>query len=144
VATEKRLAYVKKANQFVIAVRLDLEMDSLKYRKWGGLQRAKSGDWLVDNQGDVYTVDAKTFARTYRPLLGAGRRLTGRYTKITPVWAHVATAPGKIKTKEGASSYKRGDYIVYNDRDGTDGYRISAAKFKAMYRRRPSKRRKSG
>jgi hypothetical protein len=144
VATAKRLEYVKKASQFVIAVRLDLEMDGIEYRKWGGLQRAKRGDWLVDNQGDVYTVDAKTFARTYRPLLGGKRRPTGRYMKITPVWAQLATAPGKIKTKEGASSYKRGDYIVYNNRDGTDGYSISAARFKTMYRRRPARRRKSG
>jgi acetylornithine deacetylase/succinyl-diaminopimelate desuccinylase-like protein len=27
---------------------------------------AKAGDWLVDNGGDVYTVDAEVFARTYR------------------------------------------------------------------------------
>src|SRR5262245_53084089 len=65
----KRAQYRKKASQYVVAVRLDLETDGLVYRKWGGTQRAKAGDWLVDNDGDIYTVDAEVFARTYERVL---------------------------------------------------------------------------
>jgi hypothetical protein len=50
----------------VAAVRLALDTEGLVYRKWGGQQHAKPGDWSVDNDGDVYTVDAGVFARTYR------------------------------------------------------------------------------
>jgi hypothetical protein len=124
----RRQKYQKKASQAVIAIRLDLKTDGFEYEKWGGKQRAKRRDWLVDNDGDVYTVDAKSFARTYERL-----RL-GTYVKIAPVWAEVATEAGSIKTKEGQSSYRRGDYIVYNNRSGRDGYCVSAAKFKSMYR----------
>ena len=125
----RRVKYRKKPSQFVVAVRLDLETDGLSYRKWGGRQRAKRGDWLVDNDGDVYTVAARVFARTYR------RTRSGWYVKKTPVWAEVATKAGRIKTKEGASAYRKGDYLVYNLRDGRDGYSMSPAKFKAMYTR---------
>lgn len=124
----KRRKYRKRASQYVIAVRLDIDTDGLSYRKWGSKQRAKRGDWLVDNDGDVYTVDAKSFARTYR------RLRPGIYLKTTPVWAEVATRPGSVKTKEGESHYKRGDYIVYNERNGDDGYCTPATKFKAMYK----------
>jgi hypothetical protein len=81
-----RLRYRKKANQFVTAVRLNLDTDGLVYRKWGGRQRGKRGDWLVDNHGEVYTVDARSFARKYR------RLSPGVYVKATPVWAEVAPA----------------------------------------------------
>jgi len=124
----KRRKYRKKASQFVVAVKLDLDTDGLVYRKWGGTQQAKPGDWLVDNDGDVYTVDGDVFARTYE------RLRPGVYVKTTPIWAEVATEAGSVKTKEGASHYRRGDYIVYNERNGGDGYCITAAKFKAMYR----------
>jgi len=124
----KRRKYQKKQNQPVTAVKLDLDMDTLQYRKWGGLQRAKRGDWLVDNDGDVYTVDARTFARTYK------RLRQGIYVKTTSIWAEVATQPGTIQTKEGASKYARGDYIVYNNRNGSDGYCVAAKKFRTMYK----------
>jgi hypothetical protein len=117
----KRARYRKKANQYVIAVRLDLDTDGLVYRKWGGTQRAKRGDWLIDNGGDVYTVDAKSFSRTYE------RVAAGRYLKTTPVWAQVATEAGSVQTKEGTSSYKRGDYIVYNNKNGTDATRVPSS-----------------
>lgn len=125
----KRLKYRKKKSQAVTAIRLDLETTGLKYTKWGGEQSAKRGDWLVDNNGEVYTVDSKTFARTYL------RVDPGRYVKKTPVWAEVATAPGSVRTKEGATRYKRGDYIVYNERNGGDAYAMTARQFKAMYER---------
>ena len=125
----QRRKYHKKANRPVVAVRLDLDTKGIAYRKWGAMQRAKRGDWLVDNRGDVYTVDGRVFARTYKQLR------PGVYVKTAPVWAEIATKAGSIKTKEGASHYKRGDYLVFNDRSGRDGYCVSAARFKAMYRR---------
>jgi hypothetical protein len=126
----ERLRYRKKADEAVTAIRLDLALvTSIKYRKWGGEQRAKRGDWLVENEGEVYTVESKSFARTYR------RVEPGRYVKKTPVWAEVATENGRVQTKEGATRYKRGDYIVYNERSGADGYAITAKRFKAMYER---------
>jgi hypothetical protein len=112
----------------VCAVRLDLDTAGFWYRKWGGRQRCKRGDWLVDNAGDVYTVDARVFARTYK------RVRAGVYVKSTLVWAERARRAGSIATKEGRSRYKAGDYIVYNDRSGRDGYCMSARKFRSLYR----------
>ena len=123
----KRRRYRKKATQFVVAVQLNLDTDGFMYRKWGGKQRANRGDWLVENNGDCYTVNGKVFRRTYR------RLRPGTYVKTTPVWAEVATTAGSVKTKEGESRYRKGDYLVSNNRNGTDSYCMSAAKFKAMY-----------
>jgi hypothetical protein len=50
------------------------------------------------------------------------------------VWAEVATRNGSVKTKEGRSRYRKGDYLVFNHRNARDGYCIEAVKFKAMYR----------
>ncbi|MGD8647134.1 MAG: hypothetical protein PVH85_23525 [Desulfobacterales bacterium] len=122
-----RRRYRKKADQFVVAVQLDLDTDGFIYRKWGAEQRCQQGDWVVDNDGDHYTVDGEVFARTYRKLS------PGIYVKTTPIWAEVASEPGKVVTKEGASHYQAGDYLVSNNEDGTDAYCISAAKFESMY-----------
>ena len=119
--------YRKKTGQAVVAIQLNLDSEGLIYKKWGGEQKGKRGDWLVDNQGDVYTVDAEVFAGTYRKVG------SGQYVKTTPLWAKAATTAGTIKTKEGSSNYNPGDYLVYNDPSGTDGYCMSAEKFKAMY-----------
>jgi hypothetical protein len=122
-----RKRYRKKADQFVIAVRLDLDTPGITYRKWGAEQKCKAGDWLVDNNGDVYTVEAGAFARTYRSVG------PGIYVKTTPIWAEKATRPGSVPTKEGQSHYHAGDYLVSNNEDGSDAYCISAAKFDSMY-----------
>jgi hypothetical protein len=122
-----RQRFVRRPDRPVIAIRLALDLKSLVYQKWGDEQRAKSGDWLVDNDGDVYTVDAGSFARTYRQ---TGH---GTYVKTTPVWAEQATQAGSVKTKEGATHYEAGDYLVSNDSDGTDAYAISAGKFETLY-----------
>jgi hypothetical protein len=111
----------------VVAVRLALDMDALVYRKWGGEQHAKPGDWLVDNGGDVYSVDADVFARTYR------QTGTGTFVKTTPVWAEKATAAGSVRTKEGATRYQTGDYIVSNDEEGSDLYAMTAEEFERLY-----------
>jgi hypothetical protein len=125
--TAERRKYVKRADQAVIAVQLTLDTAGFTYAKWGATQTCKPGDWIVDNGGDVYTVDAGTFARTYRPI---GQ---GAYVKTTPVWAEVADAPGQVRTKEGATGYERGDYLVFNEADGSDPYAVSKTRFEAMY-----------
>ena len=123
----ERRRYRKKANASVTAVRLSVDTDGFTYTKWGAEQRCKRGDWVVDNEGDVYTVDADVFARTYR------RLGPGVFVKTTPVWAEVADAPGAIATKEGKTHYERGDYIVFNEERGGDGYAVAAKKFEEMY-----------
>lgn len=125
--TPVRRRYRKRANQFVVAVRLNLDTEGFTYAKWGATQHCKPGDWLVDNGGDIYTVDGTVFDATYRVLS------PGLYVKTTPVWAEVATAPGRVATKEGASHYDAGDYLVSNNEDGSDAYCVTAAKFDAMY-----------
>lgn len=122
-----RRKYAKKASSAVVAVQLDLETEGFTYRKWGDVQTCKAGDWLVNNDGDVYTVDRETFARTYRAV---GQ---GSYVKSAPVWAEVAAQAGRIQTKEGATHYEAGDYLVYNDPDGEDGYAMKAESFRRMY-----------
>ncbi len=125
----ERLKYVKRANQPVVAVQLALETAGFTYKKWGGIQRCKAGDWIVNNSGDVYTVDGDTFARTYR---ATG---PGAYVKTIPVWAEVASTAGEVQTKEGATHYQAGDYIVYNEADGGDAYAMARADFERMYKR---------
>ena len=119
--------YVKKKVSRVIAVQLDLDTDGFTYRKWGGTQTCKAGDWLVNNEGDVYTVDADTFEQTYRKVS------PGIYEKVAPVWAEVAQQPGQISTKEGVTHYDAGAYLVYNNENRKDGYAVEAKKFEEMY-----------
>jgi hypothetical protein len=122
-----RMRYKKKSDQAVIAIQLDLDTKGFRYQKWGAEQRCKQGDWLVNNSGDIYTVDQQVFTNTYNQIS------PGAYVKTTSVWAEVAEKEGRVKTKEGMSHYKPGDYLVFNNEDGTDAYCISAAKFEAMY-----------
>ena len=119
--------YRRKESAEVIAVRLELETEGFSYQKWGGTQRCKPGDWLVNNQGDIYTIDAEVFDRTYEEV----RR--GIYRKVVPVWAAKADSSGTITTKEGSTNYQKGDYLVFNDEEGRDGYAVSAQKFHSLY-----------
>jgi hypothetical protein len=119
--------YRRRKQTYVTAVRLDLDTDGFTYRKWGAIQRCRAGDWLVNNQGDVYTVEAQTFERTYRMVS------PGVYEKSGPVWAEQADAPGTIETKEGSTEYNKGDYLVFNDPERRDGYAMTAAKFHSLY-----------
>jgi hypothetical protein len=127
----ERLKYVRRPDQPVAAVQLALDEDgfTFTYQKWGGEQRAAAGDWVVDNDGDVYTVNRATFERTYRRV-GAGA-----YVKTTPIWAEQAESAGSVPTKEGATRYRAGDFLVSNEEDGGDAYAIEAGKFNAMYQR---------
>ncbi len=122
-----RQRYRRKADQFVTAVQLNLPLSTFTYQKWGGEQHAKRSDWLVDNDGDVYTVDQESFANTYRCLR------PGVYLKTTPIWAEQASHAGVAQTKEGQSQYAAGDYLVSNNQDGSDAYCVSAEKFAALY-----------
>jgi hypothetical protein len=99
-----RRKYVKRENQSVVAVQLDL-----------------------DNDGDIRTVDKETFARTYRKVGD------GKYLKATPVWAECTVNEGRVQTKEGTTEYRQGDYLVFNDEHGNDGYAVAAEKFQSMY-----------
>ena len=123
-----RRKYKKKPTSFVTAVRLDLDTEGFVYNKWGGKQICKRGDWLVDNNGDKYTVSQESFARTYEIVS------PGVYFKSAPVWAEVAEKGGRVKTKEGETGYQAGDYLVFNNEEGTDAYAISAEKFESMYK----------
>jgi hypothetical protein len=131
-----RHKYVKRPDQAVRATQLLLDTEGFTYRKWGGEQRCRAGDWLVnstDGQGAVeaYTVAADSFARTYRHV-GAGA-----YLKVTPVWAAAADAAGTVATKEGWTAYQPGDYLVSNHEDGSDAYAVTKARFEQMYEPAP-------
>jgi hypothetical protein len=122
----QRQKYIPRAAP-VVAVQLDLDTPGFTYKKWGGEQKCKRGDWLVSNAGDVYTVDQETFRRTYRNVQ------PGLYKKVSPVWAEVAEQGGTIPTKEGSTDYKAGDYLVFNNEDGSDGYAMRPEVFKDKY-----------
>ena len=120
--------YTKKSECAVIAVQLNLDTEGFVYQKWGGEQQCKPKDWVISNNGEVYTIDQKVFRKTYKELS------PGVYVKTTPVWAEVAQKPGTVPTKEGRSHYDAGDYLVYNNEDGSDGYCMSADRFESMYK----------
>jgi hypothetical protein len=117
----------RRQGNAVTAVRLALDTAGFTYRKWRGDQRCKPGDWLVDNAGDVYTVDATVFERTYQP------SAPSQYVKVAPIWARVADTPGIVTTREGASKFERGDYLVCNSEDGDNCYCMTAQKFESLY-----------
>ena len=125
----RRLKYVKRHDQTVLAVQLALDTPGFSYQKWGATQQCQAGDWIVDNAGDVYTVNRESFANTYR------RIAPGSYLKVMPVWAEVAAAAGEVRTKEGTTHYRAGDYLVFNEESGGDPYAVSADKFAEMYER---------
>ena len=122
-----RARYRKKPDEFIVAVQLDLETEGFTYEKWGGTQVCKPGDWLVNNNGEVYTIDRGVFESTYE------RVGEGRYVKTTVVWAEEAESAGTVRTREGLTNYEAGDYIVDNDESGKDRYAVSKAAFEAQY-----------
>ncbi len=110
-----------------MAVQLNLDTEGFTYHKWGGVQTCKPGDWLVDNQGETYTIDAESFRATYRQVS------PGVYAKTAEIWAEIADQDGVIRTKEGETHYKSGDYIVFNSGDADDAYAISKTFFEEQY-----------
>ncbi len=123
----ERKRYRKKKMSTVTAVQFDLDTEGFTYQKWGGTQTCKKGDWLVNNNGDIYTIDQKVFEKTYT------ETSPGIYFKDAPVWAVVADGDGCVKTIEGETNYKAGDYLVSNDVTGADSYAVSRKKFEDMY-----------
>ena len=109
------------------AVRLELDTDGFTYRKWGGVQTCNSGDWLVDNAGDICAIDGDLFAETY------SETSPGRYTKAGDVWARQATSGGSIRTLEGRTNYEAGAYLVYNKKDSEYGYAVTEDKFNELF-----------
>lgn len=123
----ERQRYRRRPGQPVVAVQLKLNTEGFKYTKWGEEQRCKANDWLVDNNGEVYTVDADSFARTYT---AEGR---GTYVKTGKVWAEQAAEAGRVATKEGGTNYESGGWLVSNEEDGSDAYAVSTKKFEESY-----------
>ena len=73
-ASENRKPYRKKGSATICAVQLNLDTDGFSYEKWGGEQRCKSGDWLVDNadESDAYAVGKAAFNKLYEPISDQG------------------------------------------------------------------------
>ena len=122
-----RRPYRKRPGLPVQAIQLTLISEAFHYEKWGHTQTCKPGDWIVNNNGDVYSVDAESFAHTYRPI---GE---GRYVKHSTIWAEPAVSDGVVATKEGETHYRAGDYLVFNEAGGQDAYAISREKFERLY-----------
>ena len=122
-----RRRYRKKG--FVTAVRVDLDTEGFRYRKWGADQFCKRGDWLVKNHGDgeTYTVDAETFAETYE------ERSPGIYVKTARIWAEPVSEAGSVETKEGVTHYEAGDFLVSNEPGAHDSYAIPRLSFERTY-----------
>ena len=123
----RKQRYRKKATSVITAVRLTLDTPGFHYQKWGGEQHCKSGDWIVDNGSDCYTIDAESFDQTYTLIS------PGVYLKNQDVWAKQAAVAGTVVTKEGSTEYLAGDYLVSNNLDGSDDYAVSKAYFEASY-----------
>jgi len=130
---QTRKRYKKRPKFYVIAVQFDLDFDVFKFQKWGGNQKCKPGDWLINNDGDVYTVDKEYFRNHYQMIS------PGVYNKIGEIWAEVAAEAGTIKTKEGSTDYKSGDYLVFDRPEGGEGYAIAKLKFERWYEEVDSK-----
>lgn len=121
----------KSDQQPAIAVQINLELATcpavIYYHKWGSRQEAKQGDWLVTRDGEAYTIDAESFAKTYKQVG------PGQYIKVAKIWAEQTITDGSIPTKEGRTYYQAGYWLVYNEADRQDGYAVSHDKFTAMY-----------
>jgi PGDYG protein len=73
----------------------------------GAPMRAEPGDWeLTDEQGNRWTVEPETFARSYR------RQPDGRYAKHELVDAVQLTYPLEVPTTEGVSTARIGDWLL--------------------------------
>lgn len=120
--------YKRRENTTVTAVKIDLGTDGFQYQKWGGVQIARRGDWLVDNMGDVYTIDGQVFEDTYSEVS------PGRYKRNSFVWAEEAKIDGRVKSTSGFTYYYAGDMIAYNSEEKTDGWAMEKERFFKLYR----------
>ncbi len=124
---QKRKLYRKRPKYYVTAAKLDLKFDGFEYHKWGGKQTCKPGDWLVNNNDDIYTIDKEYFKDFYQ------RVSPGVFNKVGEIWAEVASQMGSVKTKEGSTEYSVGDYLVFDRQEGGEGYAIRKQIFERMY-----------
>ena len=123
-----RTKFKKNPKLTITAVQVNLDLEQpITYKKWGGVQTCKQGDWIVNGSGETYSIDKESFAKTYAEVS------PGVYVKTGFVWAEAATEDGSVPTKEGHSAYAKGDFIVCNNEDGTDAYCMTAEKFNALY-----------
>jgi len=123
----ERKHYKKRPNFHVTAVQLNLTFNGFSYQKWGAEQTCKAGDWLVNNGGDVYTVDDDYFKEHYQ------ETSPGQFEKTAPVWAEIAETDGAIPTLEGSTDYSAGDYLVYDRPSGGNAYAVKKRTFERMY-----------
>ncbi|MDA7425302.1 hypothetical protein [Thalassococcus lentus] len=123
----KLTRYTRREQTNVTAIKIDMETDGFTYRKWGGEQIVRPGDWLVDNNGDVYTVDGEAFEATYAKVS------QGIYTKTAHVWAREAESDGQVQSTSGFTQYHAGDMVVFRDEREIDGWAMSKADFAALY-----------
>ncbi len=120
-----RTKYKKKSA--VTAVKLDLETQGFQYQKWGDTQQCNSGDWIVNSEGDTYTIQGNEFDNTYEYVS------PGVYSKKQRIWAEKAAVAGKVKTLEGFTHYQAGDYLISKSQEDGFDYAISKAKFETLY-----------
>jgi len=125
---EETRRYRKREQEPIVAIQINLETLGVAYNKWGGCQQSKRDDWLVLNGKSTYTINNDSFLATY---VKVGH---GHYIKTAPVWAYSATASGEIRTKEVASDYVSGNYIVSNNMDQSDSYVVRKDDFERMYK----------
>ena len=59
-----RRKYKKKVTSFVTAIQLDLGTEGFVHLKWDRRQACNRGDWLIDSNGDEYTVSPESYSRT--------------------------------------------------------------------------------
>lgn len=134
----ERKRYQKRQDKNVSAVQLNIECEGFQYRKRGHIQQCRQGDWLVNNNGEVYTVDNDYFHDNYHPVS------PGLYEKTGEVWAEIASRAGAIKTLEGITPYKAGDYLVFDREKGGNGYSVRKHLFEKMYELLQAPQKKGG
>ncbi|SMX29505.1 hypothetical protein TRP8649_03641 [Pelagimonas phthalicica] len=119
--------YRRREMTTVIAVQIALDTEGFSYKKWGDVQVARAGDWLVNNNGNAYTIDREIFEKTYSQVSD------GVYEKTGLVWAERAQKAGKVRSTSGFTNYHAGDFVVFNDEDRTDGWAMREEEFKRLY-----------
>ena len=122
-----RKKYKKRPKYHVTAVQFDLQSEGFNYQKWGSSQYCKPGDWLINNDDDIYTVDKDYFKEHYRKVSA------GVFEKVGEIWAEPTESDGSIETIEGETNFRAGDYLVFDRRHGGIGYAISKARFERWY-----------
>ena len=119
--------YRRREMTTVTAVQIALNTEGFTYKKWGDVQVVRAGDWLVNNNGNVYTVDHEVFERTYTKVS------TGVYKKTGVVWVEEAQTAGKVRSTSGFTNYSAGEFVVFNDEDRADGWAMSVEEFTRLY-----------